>query len=84
MQAVAISDKHDELGATIASFSLNQLILTALVKNGLLSKREATGRLRAAIATHEHLELPANKVAATMLRRLLSDVMKLKEPASSP
>ena len=40
MQAVALSSKHEELGATIASFSVTQLILISLVKNGLISKRE--------------------------------------------
>jgi hypothetical protein len=78
MEAVAVSGRLYELGATIASFSLHQLILTSLVKNGLLSKSEAADRLRALIAAHEQVSLPVNRVAAEMLRRMLGDVLELK------
>ena len=79
MQAVALSSKHEELGATIASFSVTQLILISLVKNGLISKREAMGRLRAAIANNKQIGLPGNEVAAVILKRLLGEVAALKD-----
>lgn len=83
MQVVELSSKHHELGVAIASLSLNQLVLTALVKNGLLSKDEALGRLRAMVITNMRVPLPANRAAAAILERMLGEVQDLEIPAAA-
>lgn len=83
MQVAALTNKHQELGVALASLSLNEMILRALVRNGLLCKQEALSRLRGTIIRNMQTALPANLAAAKILERMLDDMEGLEVSAAA-
>ncbi len=66
-------------GPGIAAFTLSQIVFWAFVDSGLVSKDEATGKLRQAIDAIGEGD-PGNVLAAQLLALMLKDLEKRPKP----